>query len=95
MEKIDMVSLTLKNVLDWTQGQLLNPEHIKIDEVNFDGIGSDTRSNMEGKLFVALKGDQFDAHEFLPQALGAKTAGVLIHRLPEKMDLKQFQQPII
>ncbi|HEV8313138.1 MAG TPA: Mur ligase domain-containing protein, partial [Burkholderiaceae bacterium] len=31
-------------------------------------VHSDTRSLQAGDLFVALKGERFDAHDFLPQA---------------------------
>ncbi len=34
----------------------------------FTRVHTDTRSLQAGDLFVALKGDQFDAHNFLPQA---------------------------
>ncbi len=27
------------------------------------GIATDTRESMQGKLFVALRGDRFDAHD--------------------------------
>jgi UDP-N-acetylmuramoyl-tripeptide--D-alanyl-D-alanine ligase len=39
-------------------------------------VHSDTRSLQHGDLFVALKGERFDAHDFLPQAqaLGAAAA---------------------
>ena len=33
-----------------------------------DRVHTDTRTLMPGDLFVALKGDRFDAHSFLPQA---------------------------
>ena len=36
--------------------------------VKFLRVHTDTRSLQAGDLFVALKGERFDAHEFLPQA---------------------------
>jgi UDP-N-acetylmuramoyl-tripeptide--D-alanyl-D-alanine ligase len=36
--------------------------------VDVKRVHSDTRSLMPGDLFVALKGERFDAHDFLPQA---------------------------
>jgi UDP-N-acetylmuramoyl-tripeptide--D-alanyl-D-alanine ligase len=40
-------------------------------------VHSDTRSLRAGDLFVALHGDHFDAHAFLPQAQAAGAAAVL------------------
>ncbi len=40
-------------------------------------VHSDTRTLRAGDLFVALRGDNFDAHAFLPQARAAGAAAVL------------------
>lgn len=56
----------------------LFPDH----SLNFDllefvtGISKDTRTLQPGDLYVAIKGDQFDGHDFLDQAFakGAKAA---------------------
>ena len=39
-------------------------------------VHSDTRTLRPGDLFVALRGDNFDAHAFLPQARAAGADGV-------------------
>lgn len=74
-----MVSISLKDVLQWTGGKLLNEKNISSNDVAFTGVGSDTRVSLEGLLFVALKGDQFDAHDFLVQAIAANAKGLLVH----------------
>jgi UDP-N-acetylmuramoyl-tripeptide--D-alanyl-D-alanine ligase len=43
-------------------------------------VHSDTRTLQPGDLFVALRGDNFDAHGFLPQAKAAGAAAVLAER---------------
>ena len=46
-------------------------------------VHSDTRTLQSGDLFVALRGDNFDAHAFLPQARpagAARGAGRARHR---------------
>jgi UDP-N-acetylmuramoyl-tripeptide--D-alanyl-D-alanine ligase len=43
-------------------------------------VHSDTRSLQSGDLFVALKGERFDAHDFLPQAKAAGAAAALAER---------------
>ncbi len=43
-------------------------------------VHSDTRSLQAGDLFVALRGDNFDAHDYLPQARAAGAAAALAER---------------
>jgi UDP-N-acetylmuramoyl-tripeptide--D-alanyl-D-alanine ligase len=43
-------------------------------------VHSDTRSLRAGDFFVALRGERFDAHDFLPQARAAGAAAVLAER---------------
>jgi UDP-N-acetylmuramoyl-tripeptide--D-alanyl-D-alanine ligase len=43
-------------------------------------VHSDTRSLQVGDLFVALKGERFDAHDFLPQAKQAGAVAALAER---------------
>lgn len=47
--------------------QLLDAGYSGAD-VNFCGVSTDTRSLQQGNLFVALKGPNFDGHEYLQQA---------------------------
>lgn len=49
----------------------------------FSGVGIDTRSLAEGTLFVALRGERFDAHMFLADAVKAGAAGLLVEGAPE------------
>lgn len=45
----------------------------------FSGIGTDTRTDLTGQLFIALKGEAFDAHQFLDKAVAQGATGILIH----------------
>jgi UDP-N-acetylmuramoyl-tripeptide--D-alanyl-D-alanine ligase len=49
-------------------------------EVAIRRVHSDTRSLQPGDLFVALKGERFDAHEFLAQAKAAGAVAALAER---------------
>ncbi len=53
-------------------------------DVRFDSVSSDSRTLDRGALFVALRGERFDGHEFLGQARerGAVAAMVEQHRGP-------------
>ena len=43
------------------------------------GITTDTRKINPGECFVALKGETFDAHDFLPEAVAAGAAALVVH----------------
>jgi UDP-N-acetylmuramoyl-tripeptide--D-alanyl-D-alanine ligase len=44
------------------------------------GIGTDTRADLEGKLFVAVAGPRFDGHAFVDRAAGGGAAAVLVEK---------------
>ena len=55
--------------------------------LRIDRVHSDSRSLRPGDLFVALKGERFDAHDFLPQARAAGAAAALAtHGLSDAAD---------
>ena len=43
-------------------------------------VHTDTRSLQAGDLFVALKGERFDAHDYLAQALASGAAAAIAER---------------
>ncbi len=43
-------------------------------DVVFSRVNTDTRSIKSGDLFVALKGERFDAHDFADKAIAAGAA---------------------
>ena len=76
------LSWDLQSVLAATGGTLVRPG----DASRFGEISTDTRTISDNDIFVALRGEQFDAHDFLDQAIG-NGAGCLVvsdvDRLPE------------
>ena len=46
-------------------------------------ITTDSRETESGSLFVALKGDRFDGHDFIPQAIARGASAVIAERMPE------------
>lgn len=50
---------------------------------SFSGIGTDTRKDLSGQLFWALKGEAFDAHNFLPEAIRKGASGLVVQALPK------------
>ena len=70
---------TLSQIVNWTNAEVLSQAATEFSE-----IGTDTRKNLTGQIFVALKGDAFDAHEFLDKAVEQGASALLVHELPEK-----------
>lgn len=48
------------------------------DDVHIRGISTDTRAVRAGELFVALRGEAFEAHAFLAEALRSGAAALLV-----------------
>lgn len=66
--------LTIEEVLKATGGKLLQGGRSAF----FKGISTDSRTVMEGELFIALKGARFDGHHFAKEVLEKKAWGVVI-----------------
>ena len=66
-----------------TLGQLLpqlsGARVIGQPDVAITRVHTDTRSLQPGDLFVALKGERFDAHDFLPQAAAQGAVAAIAH----------------
>ena len=67
---------TLERVADALAGQLAGA--VPADGRPLRAVTTDTRALQPGDLFVALKGERFDAHEFLAQAVDAGAAALVV-----------------
>lgn len=84
-----MKKLLLAEIVKATNAQVLSEK-----QKEFKGLGSDTRVDLNGQLFVALKGEQFDAHDFLKQALEKKATGFLVSE-KEKVPAELLQKATV
>lgn len=75
--------LSLDFLLKATRGELLQNGQKGRRGGEFSGVGSDSRSSLKNKIFVALRGANFDGHDFLPQAV-ERGAGALLLSNREK-----------
>lgn len=50
------------------------------EDVAFNSVSTDTRTIQPGALFVALKGPNFDGHDYVSQAIAKGAAGVLVSK---------------
>ena len=73
-----MISVTLNQLAGILHGQLYGADR------NIDAVVSDTRKLTPGCLFVALKGERFDAHDFADKALEGGAGALLVSR---KLDI--------
>jgi UDP-N-acetylmuramoyl-tripeptide--D-alanyl-D-alanine ligase len=52
--------------------------HLVGDDCQFSGVSTDSRSLREGDLFVALRGEHFDGHDYLPQVAASGAVAALL-----------------
>lgn len=58
----------------------------KVLPIPIAGVSIDTRQLLPGCLYVALKGEHFDGHDFMVQAIEAGASAVLCERLDASID---------
>lgn len=69
---------TLSQLEQWIPGSRITADTV------IDGVSTDSRQVVPGSLFVALKGERFDAHRFLGDVAAAgKAAAVMAEQAPE------------
>ncbi len=79
-----MMVLSLAQVVQAVGGDIVS-EFIS----EFKGLATDTREKMPSKLFIALRGENFDAHEFLEKAVAQGAVALIIDKEPDNfLELK-------
>ena len=61
----------------------------------FSGVSTDSRNVAAGSLFVALRGEVFDAHAFLAQVADKGAAAVVVEALPDGWDAAKVAAIIV
>ncbi|SFN17808.1 UDP-N-acetylmuramoyl-tripeptide--D-alanyl-D-alanine ligase [Izhakiella capsodis] len=69
-----MISLTLQQLATVVDGKLMG------DSLNVDRVTTDTRSVASGSLFIALKGERYDAHDFVGDAISAGATSLIVSK---------------
>ncbi len=67
-------AFSLSEVASYTAGTRLGADAACL------GVTTDSRADLRSRLFVALRGERFDGHDFARQAIAAGAAGVVIER---------------
>ncbi|EXU75837.1 UDP-N-acetylmuramoyl-tripeptide--D-alanyl-D-alanine ligase [Erwinia mallotivora] len=69
-----MIPLSLQTLAELTGGELFG------GNLTFAEVTTDTRKVSAGCLFIALKGERFDAHDFIADALSAGATAALVSK---------------
>ena len=66
--------------MNWLLSEILGATggYLHGDDQEISGVSTDTRAIAGGQLFVALRGERFDAHDFLDQAVAAGATALLV-----------------
>ncbi len=75
--------LTLFDIIQATRGQCSRQEK----NISFKNISIDTRTIKKGDLFIAIKGDNFDGHNYIAKALQAKARAIIAHKKIKRCDV--------
>jgi len=81
---------TLNQIAQWTNGKILSKH-----QENFSEIGTDTRQNLTEKIFISLKGDVFDAHNYLDKAVAQGAGLLIVHELKSEFEILKNKVSII
>ena len=60
---------------------------------SFVGVSTNSKKVGQGNLFVALRGERFDAHDFLHEVSAQGAAAVVVERIPEGLNLPALVVP--
>ena len=75
-----MEKVKISDIVKWTEGVLENSK----SDFLIRGISTDTRKLKKGEVFVALKGENFDGHDFVEEAF---TKGAICAVVKENFNL--------
>jgi UDP-N-acetylmuramoyl-tripeptide--D-alanyl-D-alanine ligase len=83
----------LAQILPSIAGAKLIGGGASLGDTVFSGVSTDSRNVFAGSLFVALRGEVFDAHDFLAQVAEKGAAAVVVEALPEGWTLPAIVVP--
>lgn len=78
---------TLSQLHAWVVGSRLE------NDAAFSGVSTDSRRVETGNLFIALRGERFDAHEFLDEVVAQGASAIMVERIPEELSIPALVVP--
>lgn len=89
--------LSLTAVVDFVRAQVMSNPFVATlsvelhnGDAEFTQVNTDTRSLVAGELFIALRGERFDAHHFIAQAAEKKPCALVVERFFPEIHLPQL-----
>jgi len=84
-----MRAFSLEQARQWTGGTLRAGD----GQLTFSGVSTDSRRLAAGDLFVAIRGEHFDGHDFLQQVRAAGAVAAVVETADPSVDLPQLVVP--
>lgn len=88
-----MTGMTLQQVFAWIQSREPRARLVGDGATPLARVHTDTRTLQPGDLFVALRGERFDAHDFLAQARASGAVAALAERGLQAAGLPGIEVP--
>ena len=73
-----MITWTLDRLGQALRDELVQPSALPTGTSSLGNVSTDTRSLAPGDVFVALRGERFDGHDFLTQAAAAGATTLIV-----------------
>lgn len=83
--------ISLKELIKITDGKLISGRK----DIKFQKISIDTRTLKKGEIFLAIKGQNFDGHSFLKEAIEKGAKGLIVSKVPAFISNASFEIPIL
>ena len=83
-------SITAGEIIPSISGELISGR----TDVVFSGLSTDSRDICHGRLFLALKGDQYDGHEYIRDAINKGACGIIAQQ-DYRLDITPGKYPVV
>lgn len=80
-----MIKLSTVQLAQILQAKLIGDENVQVEEIN-----TDTRKSVSNSLFFALKGEKFDAHQYLDQAVSQGALALVVQQENSSISVPQL-----
>ena len=80
-----MIKLSTEQLAQILQAKLIGDKNVQVEEIN-----TDTRKSVSNSLFFALKGEKFDAHQYLEQAVAQGAVAVVVQQENSSISVPQL-----
>jgi len=87
------MKVSLSQLKSWVSNGDISASISGNADANAVGVTTDSRNVNPGNLFIALRGERFDAHDFLPDVVTSGAAAVLVERMPARLSVPALVVP--